>query len=198
MSKEKLLELVKADPELLAYVTQIEESASKADKMKTLNDSIVSERDGLKKTIKDLEEKTKNGTNTVNDDAVLNAMKAKVEELTGKIDGLVKERDTAVSDKKATDLKNSIVSAASTHKALKPDDLFVLMQAKKLVGYDDNGNAFYHKINAAGQPEATTAEEAIKAIKVTDPNYFGAAAAGGVGSTPSTATGPAFDPKAWM
>lgn len=57
----------------------------------------------------------------------------------------------AVSEKRETDLKSSILTAASKEKIRDPEDEWIILKAKGLVGHKEDGTPFYHKLNDKGE-----------------------------------------------
>lgn len=91
---------------------------------------------------------------------------------------------TAASEvsKRETDMKASIIAAASKGKANDPEDVAILLKARGLTGFKEDGKPFFNKLNEAGQMVAcTTAEEAVTAFLDKRKDLVGATGARGTG-----------------
>ena len=81
-----------------------------------------------------------------------------------------------------TDLKNAVIAAAAKHKIKNPDDEFLLLKAKGLIGHKEDGTAFFHKLNEKGEKvDAGSAEALIKHLAETDKTKVDASGKGGAG-----------------
>lgn len=76
----------------------------------------------------------------------------KIEELSAGIQAKDAEATKAQAEKRETDLKALAIAAASSAKALRPDEEYIILKAKGLIGHDEKGQAFYHKLNDKGEP----------------------------------------------
>jgi len=194
MSNQDIIEILKDKPELLAEFTLLADAATAKGKVQEANAALITERDTLKSSITALKEKKANGEASPTDIAVLNSLKERLDAVTTEVKTLKTERDTAVAESKQKDLKSAIISAAATHRAMNPEDLFILMAGKKMIGHGEDGKPFFHKINTEGAPVAVTAEEAVVALKTSSPNLFAASGTRGSGTNPAAGTAqPAFD-----
>ena len=98
-----------------------------------------------------------------------------------------KEADSARLESLTKDLRSSVISVASTVKAINPQQVFLLMQGEGLIGLKD-GKLFFNKLNEAGEATTSTAEEATKTY--LDKNKHLISPSGNVG-TGNTHTGKA-------
>lgn len=208
-------ELAKDKPELLKEVEQVFEKAEAAAKIQTANQDISRERDDLKAklatagtekaalegTKKDLETKlveALKATPGKPDEAVVNGLKEQLKTLADKVESSEKAAAKAVKDKQAMDLKNSILAASG--EALNANQVFTLMTAEGLAGIKEDGTAFYHKLNAEGQPVALKPEEAVAAYLSSNLHLKKSSGNGGSGGNPNptaaTATGLLANPEA--
>jgi hypothetical protein len=107
----------------------------------------------------------------------------KIEEITTKMTDAEKSAETAKIEKRETDLKSSIVTAASKSKATEPEDIFILLKTKGLTGHNEDGTPFYRKLNDQGQAvSVTTAEEMVEAFAAKRKDLFAGSGVGGTGS----------------
>ena len=58
---------------------------------------------------------------------------------------------TTAGEKRETDLKSAIVTAASKSNATDPDDIFILLKARGLTGFKEDGKQFFNKLNEKGE-----------------------------------------------
>jgi hypothetical protein len=187
--------LLEASPEGLAYVTSLVEKAKLADELapkveeyktqvtnlESIKTDLVTQRDNLKKKDKTTSE------NTV-DIAKYNALDEQLKAVTEKIAGIeAKSKENEAKAVAATmesinkDLKSAIVSASSTHKAINPGQVFILMQGENLAGVKD-GKPFFYKLNEKGQPVDSTAEEATKSYLDKNLHLVGSSGVSGTGN----------------
>lgn len=88
----------------------------------------------------------------------------------------------AEADRRESDLKSSILSAAAENKLRKPEDQYLLLKAKGLIGHKEDGTPFFNKLNANGEKVAVTnARELAKWIAETDKAAVDPSGKGGTG-----------------
>jgi len=207
-------ELAKDKPELLKEIEQVFEKADNAAKIQTANQDISRERDELKTRLnglttekttletvkKDLETKLadaqKSGAQV--DPAIVRAYDEKIAGLTKRLDETEAAKAKEVSERRATELKSSILSVAGN--AIDADQLFTLMQAKQLVGINEKGESFYYKRNEKGENVALQPKEAVDAYLNSNLHLKKSSGNGGSGGNPNptaaTATGLMANPEA--
>lgn len=178
---EKALPDLAKLPELMAHsaaVTKLltETKAKDADtlladfkNLKSINADLISQRDANKGKTGDvtktpeylaLEEKLTNATNDF-------TTRFKTLEDTAKADKDAKA--AAILSQRKTDLKSAVISAAAGEKIRKPDDEFLLLEAKGLVGHKEDGTPFFFKLNEKGEKvDAGSAAGLMKWIAETD------------------------------
>lgn len=201
MPLQDFRELVKDKPELLKEVEQVFGKAEAAEKIQSANTDISRERDDLKAKVgtlttekaslegvkKDLELKlAEAGKGAKPDEAVLNGLKEQIANLQKTQTEAAEREAKAIQDKRAMELKSSIISAAG--KAVNPNQVFALMQAEGLVGITDKGESFFHKRNEKGEPIALKAEEAVEAYLSSNAHLVKSSGNGGSGGNTNPAT----------
>lgn len=89
------------------------------------------------------------------------------------------------SEKRETDLKASVVTAASKYKIRDPEDEFLLLKAKGLIGYAEKEGKqvpFFHKLNEKGEKvDAGSADALLKHIAETQKSKVDPSAKQGAG-----------------
>lgn len=92
---------------------------------------------------------------------------------------------TSAAEKRETDLKASVISAAAKHKIRDAEDEFLLLKAKGLVGYaekDGTHTPFFHKLNEKGEKvDAGSADALMAHIAATNKAKVDASGKGGTG-----------------
>jgi DNA repair exonuclease SbcCD ATPase subunit len=200
MSLKEIQELVKDKPELLKELEQVFERAEASTKIQDANKDLVREREELKaKLVKAADEKTgletakkdlegklsEAGKGAKPDEAVINGLNDKIAKLEKAQQDLVDRETKAIQAKRETELKNAVLSAAGN--AVDPNKVFVLMQAEKLIGIDDKGEAFFHKRGDKGEPIAQKPEEAVAAYLTANKFLEKSSGNGGSGGRPNPA-----------
>lgn len=86
--------------------------------------------------------------------------------------------------KRETDLKAAVIAAAAKGKARAPEDDFLLLKAKGLVGYKEDGTPFYHKLNEKGEKVAVgSPDELLAWYLAADPSRVGGSGNAGPGAS---------------
>lgn len=171
----KIKELLKEHPDQIEAILKTVDLAGATEKIKQANIDLVkfrTETEPELKKLKDLEtqlaDAQKTSTGSVADKAEVNALKEQVNALTEKY--TASEKKAADAEVKSTHeaLKASVVSSATTHGAIKPEQLFKLMLADNVVGIED-GVQFFRKYDEKGEPvKLNNIDEAVKSY--TDSN----------------------------
>lgn len=107
-----------------------------------------------------------------------NAMKVIQDKLTA----AETEKATSAAAQREADLKASVVSAASKGKATDAEDVFILLKARGLTGFKEDGKPFFNKLNDAGQAVAcATADEMVTAFLAKRKDLVSGSGTGGTG-----------------
>ena len=86
------------------------------------------------------------------------------------------------AEKRDSDLKASVVTAAGKSKATDAEEIFILMKAKGLTGLKEDGKPFFNKLNDAGQAVAcTSADDAVTAFLAKRKDLVNGSGTGGTG-----------------
>jgi len=199
MLLKDLQELLKEKPELLKEVEQVFEKADNAAKIQTANQDLSRERDDLKAKLgtagtekatlesakKDLETKlaeAQKGAGQM-DPAVVRAYDEKIAGLTKRLDESEAAKAKEESNRKATELKSSIIAASG--KAVNPNQVFALMQAEGLVGINEKGESFFYKRNEKGENVALPPDGAVEAYLSSNAHLAKSSGNGGSGGNPN-------------
>ena len=189
--------LVKDNPALLKEVQETYGLAEATGKIKKANEDLTKDRDTLttsEKTLKsektDLEKQLKAAKEASGKDSApeIRALEEKITTLTKEIADEKKGRTDAETSRRATELKNSIITAATSGdlQAVNADDLYTLMTTKGLVGSKD-GKDFHYKLNEKNEQVAVTPAEAVQAFLTSNPTYAKASGTQGTGAKPDSA-----------
>lgn len=112
----------------------------------------------------------------------IEANKTETEKIKGKLTAAEQKEATTAAEKREADLKSSVVSAASKAKATDADDVFILIKARGLTGYKEDGKPFFNKLNDAGQMVAcANAEEMVTAFLAKRADLVSSSGNGGAG-----------------
>jgi len=198
MPKEQILEMLKDNPDFIQEINDAFGKAEALEKVKQANAEIIAERETLKNDKRDLQAKIANAQkDSGSGNAELNALKEQLAAVQGEIQAAKSEADKARSEKRDTDLKNSVVGLeVAAKRSYNPNQLFTVMLADGLVGHGEDGKPYYHRINDKGEPvKAKSPEEAIDAFLKLNPHMEKSSGAQGSGQRPKTteSTG-AFNP----
>lgn len=144
---------IKAANERLGKFGDLEAKASGAEKLaqdianlKAVNDDLLKQKDEWKKG---------HTGSQAEHNALLERQKAteaKLEEMSKALKAADEEKAKAITEGRQTDLKAKVMAAASEAKAIRPEEEFIILQAKGLIGHDDKGQPFFHKLNDKGEP----------------------------------------------
>lgn len=192
MPIEQLREVLKENPDLLKEVEDAYDKAGALEKVKLANADLAKERDELKGREKDLKTQIAAAKAEGVSLADLTALKDELATVQAEIKTAREERERAVTERLASDLKSSVIAAAG--KAQKPDQVFALMLAEGLVGTKD-GKPFFHKLNDKGEPATAKPDEAVASFLKANPHLEKASGAQGSGQQPKqTGPGGKFNP----
>lgn len=112
----------------------------------------------------------------------ITANEALMKTITDKLTAAEQKEATTAAEKRDTDLKSAVVSAASKAKATDADDVFILIKARGLTGYKEDGKPFFNKLNDAGQMVAcANAEEMVTAFLAKRADLVSSSGNGGAG-----------------
>jgi hypothetical protein len=105
-----------------------------------------------------------------------------LKEITDKMTTAEKEAADAKAQKLETDLRASVLSAAGKNKATEPEDIYILLRGRGLVGHGEDGKPFYYKTNEKGEKVAVaSAEEQAAWLATARKDLFQGSGVGGVG-----------------
>lgn len=169
--KAGALETVKANNLDLTKQRETWEAEKKANKIAF--DKLADEK-------KSVESKLVEAQKGTPDQAVLNGLKEQITNLTTQMEEQKAAAAKAQADKAASELKSAVLGAAQ--KAIDPNQLFILMQAQKLVGLKDDGTPFFIKFNAEKQPVALEPSEAVETFLKANPHLEKSSGKGGTGN----------------
>lgn len=193
---------------LLEEVGQVFDKAGAAIKIQEANTQLVEDRKTLETTVKTLtaERATLDTDKKTLEGRLKSALEGKVdlaevnairEELKTVKEGIAKsdaEKQAALKSQAETELMNTVLGAATTAK--NPDQVFILMKAKGLVGFKEDGKPFFVKFNAEGQPVALKPVEAVEAFLAENEHLRAASGTKGSGTKPNqTQSGAAFNAR---
>lgn len=182
MPLEQILELVKDKPELAQEIKDLADKAGALEKAKTANADLTRQREAWEAKEKGLTSQLdalkKSGSGSSPEYLQL---KEQLDSLIEK-NRLTEERASkAESEKRTTDLKNEVVGVSAS-KVHNPNQVVTLMTAEGLIGHDDDGKPFFHRVNDAGQAvKARNAEEAVSAFLKANPHLEKASGSQGSG-----------------
>jgi len=118
--------------------------------------------------------------------ALLEQIEANKTATQGILDQLKAANDKTVaaeSAKRETDLEAAIISAGAKLKARNPKDEFILLKAKGLTGYKEDGTPFFNKLNEKGEKVAVAnADELMNWHLNTDKTKIDASGKSGTGA----------------
>lgn len=155
---------IKAASEKLGKIPELETKLGEASKLvhdvanlKAINDDLLKQK----------EEWKKGATGTQAEyNALIERQKAtetKLDEVSGKLTAAEEEKAKAISESREANLKTSVTTAATAVNALRPEEEFIILKAKGLVGHDDKGKEFFHKLNEKGEPvKVSSAKELLE------------------------------------
>ncbi len=145
-------------------------------------DSLLTDFGNLKSTNADLVKQRDtwkaNGKNT--DSPEYRALQEQIEEGKTQLKAITDEMAAAKAQateaqvqKRETDLKSSIISAAGKSKATEPEDIHILLKARALIGHKEDGAPFFNKLNDKGEKVAvTSAEEVVTWLATSRKDLF--------------------------
>lgn len=195
MELEQITELLKDNPDAVTALKGFGEKLAKLPDLETKVASLTTiETDlaNIKKVNEDLlkqkDEWKKGKTGT---QAELNALLEKIAASDAKMAtfeaDLKKEREekaSALAASRETDLKAGIVAQGSKMKGLNPEDDFILLKAKGLIGHDADGKPFFNKLNDKGEPvKVANVEELMTWYYEKDKTRVGAMGSSGTGGS---------------
>lgn len=185
MPIEQILELLKDKPDLIKEVTDIADRASAVEKVKLANAELTTGRATLEAEMKTLKAQIANAKGDGSSNAELNALKEDLAKLQADIKAANDKAESATREKRDTDLRNDIVTAAAP-KAINAGQVFALMTAEKLVGYGEDGKAFFHRVNDKGEiVKAKNPGEAVDAFLKSNTHLEKSSGNGGSGGQPT-------------
>ena len=209
MPKEQILEIVKDKPELVKEVEEVFGRAEAAGKIQEANADLTKQRDTWATAEKSLKGEVQKLTDQVKaanlpgsgvSQADLNAMKEQLQTVQGELATEKQARTKAESERVDAEVKSSIIGVAT--EAADPDALFVLMQARGLVGKDAEGKSFIRRLNEKGEQVTCKSSEAV--ADFLDKNKFLKKSSGSQGSggqptnTGTTGAGLLKDPASFL
>lgn len=114
----------------------------------------------------------------------IEANKAETEKIKGKLTAAEQKEAATAAENREAALKSSVVSAASKAKATDADDVFILLKARGLTGFKEDGKPFFNKLNDAGQLVAcANAEEMVTAFLAKRKDLVSSSGNGGAGGS---------------
>jgi len=198
----------------LAKIPELQTSAAALAKILEVTkakdaDAVISDFAGLKGANADLVRQRDNwkATGKSTDSPEYKALEEKItqqqQEFGAKITALETESRTnkeaatrSALEKRDTDLKSAVISAASKFKIRDAEDEFLLLKAKGLIGHKEDGTAFFYKLNEKGEKvDAVSAEGLLKHIAETNKAKVDASGKGGVGADHKGGVGTEEGPK---
>lgn len=191
MPIEQILELVKDKPDLIQEIKDLADKAGALEKVKLANSDLTNSRTALedeRKTLKaQIAELSKSKGGDSNPELL--ALKEDLSKLQADIKAANEKADKATREKLATDLRNDIVTASAT-RAISAGQVYALMQAEGLVGYDAETKPFYHRVNDKGEMvKAKSPADAVDAFLKSNPHLEKSSGTNGSGSLPNKTSG---------
>jgi len=196
MPIEQILEIeaIKSNPGFVQELKDAFDRASALEKVKQANADLTGQRSTWESEKKDLTTKLAEATKTGGATPELRALQEQLAAVQAEMKSAKDAEAKAVGEKRVTDLKNSVVGAATS--AISPNQVYALMQTDGLVGHGEDGKAFYHRINERGEPVAAKPDEAVAAFLKSNPHLERASGTQGSGQQPKThgSAGKTFNP----